>query len=72
MWQDIGMKNDFVSTTEAAERLGVTTASIRNYVRAGLLPSRKLADRLCFLVADLDGFKKPLRGRPRLSRKGKR
>lgn len=63
-----------VSTTEAAEMLGVTPHQVRWYHARGLLAARRIADGsrrapvLAFRRDDIEAFEKPKKsGRPRKS-----
>lgn len=58
--------DDLISTSEAAEILGVTDRAVRWYFDNGLLAGRTLAGRILFIRADVEAFVKPKKtGRPR-------
>ena len=59
---------DFISTTEAAERLGVDESRVRQLLRAGELAGEKLQrGGRDWLVsrASVDAYQPPLRGWPK-------
>lgn len=57
-----------LSTTEVAERLGVTRATVRNWCERGLLPgAQRIGEgpRATWAIPEsaLEGFERPRRGR---------
>ena len=55
--------SDYVSMTEAARRLGVTTRTIHNYISRGDLPAYRLGTKILrFRPEDLDALLKPVGG----------
>ncbi|WP_343601717.1 IS607 family transposase [Mycobacterium sp.] len=58
-------RDDYVSATSAADRLGVSTPTLRRYSQEGRLPdARSAGGRLIFRIADLDARgRKPLTGK---------
>ncbi|WP_280269183.1 helix-turn-helix domain-containing protein [Nocardia wallacei] len=53
------MSTRLVSTQVAAERIGVTTKSIRNWVADGRLPAVRLGRVIRIDLDDLDAFARP-------------
>ena len=53
-----------VTTTEAARRLGISTARVRRLVLDGRLPAEKFGRDLVINEADLDSFERLKGGRP--------
>ncbi|MGV9635756.1 helix-turn-helix domain-containing protein [Nocardia rhamnosiphila] len=53
------MTNRLVSTKVAAERIGVTSASIRNWVAEGRLPAVRLGRHIKVDLADVDALAQP-------------
>lgn len=49
----------FISTQAAAERLGVTPKSVRNWVADGRLPAVRVGRNIRIDPADLDAFVRP-------------
>ena len=58
------MEHDFIGTTEAAERLGITNQSVRNLVRRGDLPAYKIGKVFKIDSKDLDAYIKAMRTIP--------
>jgi excisionase family DNA binding protein len=56
--------NRKLTTAEAAEKLGVSTARVRRLVLDGRLPAEKFGRDLSFHEADVKAFKKLKGGRP--------
>jgi len=55
----------YITTTEAAERLGISSARIRQLVASGKLPAQKFGPVNMVLVTDLDLIRnRPSAGRP--------
>jgi excisionase family DNA binding protein len=58
------MTNELLTTEEAAERLGVTSARIRAMIAAGRLPARKFGHVHMILESDLKTVEGRKPGRP--------
>ena len=56
--------NKGVTTTEAAERLGISTARVRRLVLDGRLPAQKFGRDLVIYEADIESFERLKGGRP--------
>lgn len=56
---------ELLSTKEAAERLGVTTARIRQLVQSGRLKGQKVGRDLVFTAEEIENFKPQKAGRPK-------
>ena len=64
--------NTYISSSEAAKRLGIHPMSIQQLCRDGKLKAEKIANRWLIRREDLDEFAKiyvPTVGRPRQKRK---
>lgn len=56
---------EFISTKEAAKRLGVSIAVIKQWAKSGKIRAWKLSERAWMIDADsLKGIQKDPRGRP--------
>jgi excisionase family DNA binding protein len=62
---EIEQQPKFLSTAEAAERMGMTTSGVRRLILTGRLPARKLGRDWIIQPADLRTVKKSNAGRPR-------
>ena len=51
------MKNELLSVTEAAERLGVSRNTINNYYKAGKLPYQIINNRAYFTLSDVEALR---------------
>lgn len=56
---------DYLTTAEAAERLGMTDSGVRRLILTGRLPARKIGRDWIIKPADLRTVKKSNAGRPR-------
>lgn len=59
------MPNGYITTTEAAEELGVTAGRVRAMIAAGHLPARKIGRDWAIRRRDLDRVRERKTGRPR-------
>ncbi len=58
------MSEELLSTTEVAERLGITSIRIRAMIRDGKLPAQKIGRDFVIKGADLELVKDRKPGRP--------
>jgi len=58
------MSQNLLSTTEAAERLGVTSIRVRAMIRDGKLPAQKIGRDYVIKESDLELVKDRKPGRP--------
>lgn len=56
---------DYITTTQAAELLGVTPSRIRQYHLEGVLVGEKQGRDLLFKVSAVRKFRRPALGRPK-------
>jgi excisionase family DNA binding protein len=63
------MKDEILSTEEAAERLGISAIRVRQLIDAGRLPAKKLGSAFAIRGSDLKLVEKRPVGRPRKSSK---
>ena len=54
-----------MDTTEAAAKLGVSTETVRRWVRQGRLKAIRIGRTMVLARADVERFSIPRRGRPR-------
>ena len=59
---------DYLTTTEAAEKLGVNGSRIRQLIRDGKLPATKLGNNNLIKLSDLELVRVRPNGRPRKSK----
>ncbi len=68
----LDLNHEFISTADAAQRLGIKQMSIHALIRQGKVPAVKIANRLLIPRQQLEEFAKtyvPKQGRPRQKRK---
>ena len=68
----ISLTNQYVSSPEAANILGIHPFTIQKLLRGGKLPAEKMANRWLLKREDVEEFAKryvPMVGRPRTKRK---
>jgi excisionase family DNA binding protein len=56
--------HDLLSTTQAAERLGLTPGRIRQLIDAGQLPAIRIGERWVIEARDVERFARQPPGRP--------
>jgi excisionase family DNA binding protein len=61
----------YITTVEAAKRLGVSRPRIQQYITEGRLPARKIGRDLWIDVRDLATFQRRPAGRPQATGRGK-
>lgn len=66
---DVVLTQDFVTTGEAAARLGVTPNRIRQLIRGGQMPAQKVGRDWMILEEDLESFQNQPLGKPRSPRR---
>lgn len=55
-----------LSISQAADQLGVRPDAIREWIRQGKMPAKRVAGEWNILTVDLERFERPKRGRPKL------
>jgi predicted site-specific integrase-resolvase len=69
------VKEKYLKASEVGKRFGVSSVSVRSWIKRGLLPNAKLEENIAGSIwlipeGDLKDFVKPGRGRPPKSEKG--
>ncbi len=64
------MKKKYLKASEVGKRFGVSSVSVRSWIKSGLLPNAKFEETVAGSVwlipeSDLKDFEKPGRGRPK-------
>ncbi len=64
------MKGKYLKASEVGKRFGVSSVSVRSWIKSGLLPNAKFEENIAGSIwlipeSDLKNFDKPGRGRPK-------